>query len=75
MGVLILRAEAVGLQRCFGRLREAVVADRELVVVFRSGGYSVFKLRLKYKDNFYGKGKYCGARIIGIAEINFGFCI
>ena len=35
----------------------------------------VFKLRLKYKDNFYGKGKYCGARIIGIAEINFGFCI
>ena len=47
--VSLLLAEAVGLQRCFGRLREAVVADRELVVVFRSGGYSVFKLKLKYK--------------------------
>ena len=54
MGVLILRAEAVGLQRCFGRLREAVVADRELVVVFRSGGYSVFKLKLMYNETEVG---------------------
>ena len=38
----------VSLLRCFGRLRE-VVLDRELVVVFRPGGCSVFKLKLKYK--------------------------
>ena len=45
-GRLILRAEVVGLQRCFGKLSEAFVADRELVVVFRSGGCSVLKLKL-----------------------------
>ena len=38
----------VSLLRCFGRLRE-VVLDRELVVVFRPGGCSVFKLKLKYR--------------------------
>ena len=53
MGVSPLRAEVFEPRRCFGRLREAVVADRGLVVVFRSGGYSVFKLKLLYNPNYW----------------------
>ena len=52
MGVSLLRAEVFGLQRCFERLREVVVAGRELVVVFRSVGCSVFKLKLMYRLKF-----------------------
>ena len=33
-GVSLLLAEVVELQRYFGRLREVVVADQELVVAF-----------------------------------------
>ena len=33
-GVSLLQAEVVELQWCFGRLREVVVADQELVVAF-----------------------------------------
>ena len=37
-----LHAGVAGHRRFFGWPLEVVVADRELVVVFRSGGYSVF---------------------------------
>ena len=37
-----LRVGVAGHRRFFGWPLEVVVADRELVVVFRSGGYSVF---------------------------------
>ena len=67
--VALLRAVAVGHQRCFGRLREAVVADRELVVVFRSGGYSVFKLKLKYKEYVVVK------RLVIVFLVMFAFSV
>ena len=54
-GVSLLLAEVFEPQRCFGILREVVVAGRELVVVFRSVGCSAFKLKLKYKVNVMGK--------------------
>jgi len=48
-----LRVGVAGHRRFFGWPLEVVVADRELVVVFRSGGYSVFKLKLMYNPNYW----------------------